>query len=122
MICWRALTHGVVHDDPHDRSALARGLAAGDAGWLSGHTHSHIEVPGLVVPVMAGSHKIIHVNASCIYYCGRASGPVGGPNHPLHTLAFTYYGGRAEVRFRAHGAGTWLGPVGQRVLSVSGIL
>lgn len=88
--------------------------------WLSGHTHSSITAPGLVVPVLAGSNRIAHVNGSCIYYCGK-SGDNGGPRHPVHTSFLTWTGDAVEVRYRNHGAGQWYGPDGNRVLTVTGL-
>jgi 3',5'-cyclic AMP phosphodiesterase CpdA len=100
----------------HDNEAILEVLAAhpNAKAWISGHTHSPIEVPDLITTKVVGGHKLAAINTSALYYVGKRITWTA----PLITLYLTWLGDRAEVRFRNHGAGVWDGPHGLRVVDI----
>lgn len=100
----------------HDNDSILEVLAAhrNAKAWISGHTHSPIHVPGLVTTLTVGGHELLALNTSALYYTGKRITWTA----PLVTLYLTWLDGRAEVRFRNHGAGVWDGPNGLRIAAV----
>lgn len=86
--------------------------------WISGHTHSRVDVPGLVIPVEAGTTRFAAINTSSIFYTGIYNEP---SHDRLHTMYVTWLDDKIEVRPRNHGAGGWAAVNGQRVLTVTGL-
>lgn len=76
--------------------------------WISGHTHSPVGVPGMVMDWGVGGRSVVAVNASCVFYTGRLSDESTRPDAPLVTLFVTYGPDAIGVRFRDHWAGRWL--------------
>lgn len=96
-------------------------LAAHDnvVAWVAGHTHSRIEVPGLVMPVVHAGHRFASINVSA---CWWTSGPTpGAVENVINTAYLTWLDDKIEVRFRDHGAGQWATPNGNPVLTVTGL-
>jgi 3',5'-cyclic AMP phosphodiesterase CpdA len=73
--------------------------------WLSGHTHSPVDVAGFVTSVDTGGRPLVAVNASSIYYTGRTV----EESAPVVTLFVTVDGGAVSVRCRDHVARSWIG-------------
>lgn len=80
--------------------------------FLSGHTHSPLESPGLISMVEFGSRNMVHINASGLWYTGR-NNPMYAAHDPLCGLLFSILDEHTiEVRFRDHGNGVWTVPPG----------
>lgn len=75
--------------------------------WISGHTHSPINTPQLVVGQTVGSHTMAMINCGALYFAGQDGGARNAWD-PMHGLYVTHYGDRLDVRFRNHGAGVWV--------------
>jgi 3',5'-cyclic AMP phosphodiesterase CpdA len=85
------------------RALLARHANA--TAWLSGHTHSPIQVPGLVTRApLAGERSILSINFSALVGVGK----VREPKDPLCSPYLTHRPGSVEVRFRDHRRGAWV--------------
>lgn len=76
--------------------------------WLCGHTHSALIMP-VAKHVSLGARDIVQINGSALLN----NAPGGSENKerwdPLRSLYVSMFEDRAEVRFRDHGAGVWLG-------------
>lgn len=80
--------------------------------FLSGHTHSPLESPGLLSMVEFGSRNMVHINASGLWYTGR-NNPAYAAHDPLCGLLMSVLDEHTiEVRFRDHGSGVWTVPPG----------
>lgn len=103
------------HAKPDDR---IRGLLARcpDAkAWLSGHTHSPIDAPGLLTrAALPRGRKIVAVNLSAIVGVGKTR----DASDPVRTLYLTHLPGRIEVRFRDHRRRAWKAVGGRRLVTV----
>jgi hypothetical protein len=95
------------------RALLARHPTA--TAWISGHTHSPLDAPGLVSRLVLGGRGVACVNASAIAYTGRTR----EWTDPLASIFLTHRPGTIEVRFRDHGAGVWTSASHQRVAAVA---
>jgi hypothetical protein len=95
-------------------------LAAHDnfKAWISGHTHSRIEVPGLVLGMVHAGHKFAAINTSSIWFTGNAPGRA---DDTINTLYITWLDDQLEVRPRNHGGGVWAAPNGNRLFRVTGL-
>lgn len=92
--------------------------------WISGHTHSRIEVPDIVSGVVAGSHKVAHINTSSVKPPGLSSGGYAAKWTPVRSPYITFLGDAFEVRWRDHYAKRWTHPwkdPSRRVMSVTGL-
>ena len=91
--------------------------------WVCGHTHSHLFVPGLMMKITTGVATFASLNISSMWYQGdRVSGIAGAPVHNCHTCFVTWYpSGKVEARFRDHGAGQWVAPLGAPAVTVAGL-
>ncbi len=87
--------------------------------YISGHTHSGWESPGLVCTEMLGKHPVTHVNLMSPWYTGRHHGPrrIDGPekfayqpDKPdiLPSFAFYCYPRHIIIRVRDHHTRQWL--------------
>ena len=84
--------------------------------WLSGHTHSPLQVPGLVTrAALPGGRSILAVNLSALVAVGKTR-ELGDP---LCSLYLTRLPGKIEIRFRDHQAGSWIAPHQRKVVTVS---
>lgn len=88
--------------------------------WLSGHTHSRIDLPGLVKAVDHNGHRFAAINASTIWYAYATPYPLDARD-TMNTLYVTLLEDRIEVRARDHGAGQWASPNGNQVWTVDGL-
>lgn len=88
------------YHDADIRAVLAEHHNA--AAWLSGHTHSTLDLEGIVSAVPVGNHTVCAVNASSPAYSADGSG-----RSQLPTMYLTVTDNEIDVRFRDHGAGTW---------------
>jgi Calcineurin-like phosphoesterase len=83
--------------------------------WLSGHTHSPLRAPRLVVRAkLPGGRSILHVNLSALVAIGR----VRDPTDPIRTLYLTHGPGQVDIRFRDHAKKAWIAPHERKVVSV----
>jgi 3',5'-cyclic AMP phosphodiesterase CpdA len=99
--------------DADIRALLARHPSA--TAWISGHTHSPLDAPGLVFRLQVGGRGVACINASALTYTGRSR----EWTDPLASLFLTHRSGAIEVRFRDHGAGVWTSASHQRVATVA---
>lgn len=100
------------HPDPDIRTILGNHQLA--KMWISGHTHSPITTSGFTTTSVCGTRSVACVNASALHYTGRTF----EWNDDLYTLYMNYRGDVAEIRYRNHGAGAWLGPNGDLVTEI----
>jgi hypothetical protein len=82
--------------------------------WISGHTHSPIDTPGLIKTESVGTRSIVSINCSATFYTGRTLEWYD----PLITLFLTHTGSNLEIRVRNHGAGVWDTVGGSRVVTM----
>jgi len=102
-----------VKPDAKIRALLARHPNA--KAWLSGHTHSPLNAPGLVTRArLAEGRSILAVNLSAIVAVGKTR----EPTDPICSLYLTHLAGKVEIRFRDHRAGAWAAVSGRRVVTV----
>ena len=95
------------------RTVLARHRNA--KTWLSGHTHSPLNAPGLVIRArLTRGRTILAVNLSALVGIGKTP----TPGDPLRSVYLTHHPGSIEVRFRDHHAGAWVAVGGKRVVRV----
>ena len=92
------------------RALLARNPNA--KAWISGHTHSPLEAPGLITRAkLSEGRTILSVNLSAIAGVGKKR----EQQDPICSLYLTHLPGKIEIRFRDHGARTWKSIHGKRV-------
>lgn len=86
-------------------------------GWLSGHTHSSVDAPGLLTMVNTGTRNIAHINSSAVVSVNKA----GLQTSPINTMLVTYTeADQIEVRLRGHHAGGFWNTInGQRVTTMT---
>jgi Calcineurin-like phosphoesterase len=95
------------------RAVLARHRNA--KAWLSGHTHSPLQAPGLVTRAgLPGGRSILSVNLSAL----AGTGKVRESTDPICSLYLTHRPGAIEIRFRDHRRGAWIAPHRRRVVAV----
>lgn len=95
------------------RALLARNPNA--KAWISGHTHSPLEAPGLITrAALPHGRTVVSINLSAIVGVGK----VREPTDPIRSLYLTHLPGKMEIRFRDHGARKWLTIHGNRVQTV----
>jgi hypothetical protein len=131
--CWVAChwpLHNTVLGDPHKlytsamrsfyakpdhdiRRVLARHRNA--KAWLSGHTHSPIQAPGLVTRApLPGGRSIVAANLSALAGIGK----VRDRSDPICSVYLTHKPGTIEFRFRDHHRRAWIAPHKRRVVPV----
>jgi hypothetical protein len=99
--------------DAQIRAVLARHRNA--KAWLSGHTHSPLQAPGLVTrAALPGRRSILAVNLSGLVAVGKKK----EPSDPVCSLYLTQLPGKIEIRFRDHRNGAWIAPHRRRVVTV----
>lgn len=99
--------------DAEIRALLARHRNA--KAWLSGHTHSPLNAPGLVTRTpLPGKRSILAVNLSAIV----ATGKTREPDDPICSLYLTHQRGQIDIRFRDHKRQAWVAPHKRKVVSV----
>jgi predicted phosphodiesterase len=99
--------------DERIRTVLARHTNA--KVWLSGHTHSPLDAPGLITQAeLPRERSIAAINFSALVGVGKQR----EPDDPLRSLYLTQRAGRIEVRCRDHRAGVWTDVRGRRVVEV----
>lgn len=95
------------------RALLARHRKA--KAWLSGHTHSPLNAPGLVTRARLSRRRtILAVNLSALIGVGKTR----KPGDPLRSVYLTHRPDSIEVRFRDHRDGKWVAVGGKRVVRV----
>ena len=95
------------------RALLARHPNA--KAWISGHTHSPIDAPGLLTRAkLPRGRKIVTVNCSAIVGVGKKR----DATDPIRSLYLTHFPGRMEVRFRDHGERKWKHVGGRQVTHI----
>jgi hypothetical protein len=95
------------------RAVLAKHKNA--KAWLSGHTHSPLRAPRLVVRAkLPGGRSILSVNLSALVAIGRTR----DPSDPIRTLYLTHRPGQIDIRFRDHARKAWIAPHERKVVSV----
>ena len=83
--------------------------------WISGHTHSPLEAPGLITRAkLPGDRSIVSINLSAIVGVGKTR----EPQDPIRSLYLSHFPGKLEIRFRDHGERRWLTVRGNRVQTV----
>ena len=83
--------------------------------WISGHTHSPIDAPGLLTRAkLPRGRKIVTVNCSAIVGVGKKR----DATDPIRSLYLTHFPGRMEVRFRDHGERKWKHVGGRQVTHI----
>ena len=83
--------------------------------WISGHTHSPLEAPGLITRAkLPGDRSIVSINLSAIVGVGKTR----EPEDPIRSLYLSHFPGKLEIRFRDHGERRWLTVRGNRVQTV----
>jgi hypothetical protein len=99
--------------DAQIRAVLAR---HGNAkAWLSGHTHSPLNAPGLVTrAALPGGRSILAVNLSALVAIGKKR----EPTDPIRSLYLTHQPGQIDIRFRDHRRAAWIAPHARKVVSV----
>lgn len=99
--------------DGRIRALLARYPNA--RAWISGHTHSPIDAPGLLTRAkLPRGRKIVTVNCSAIVGVGKKR----DATDPIRSLYITHFPGRMEVRFRDHGERRWKHVGGRQVTHI----
>jgi 3',5'-cyclic AMP phosphodiesterase CpdA len=99
--------------DAQIRAVLARHRNA--KAWLSGHTHSPVQAPGLVTrAALPGGRSILAVNLSALVAIGKTR----ELSDALCSLYLTHLPGKIEIRFRDHRAGAWVAPHKRKVVTV----
>lgn len=73
--------------------------------WVSGHTHSGVNVPNIVKSVNYGAGPLAAVSI------GSPLVLPGGTTPGITSSMLSVFADRIEVRYRDHGAGQWLAPV-----------
>ena len=100
--------------DREIRALLARHRNA--KAWLSGHTHSPLQAPGLVARArLPGGRSIVAANLSALVGVGKTR----DATDPICSVYLTHLPGRIEFRFRDHRAGAWVAPHRRKVVTVS---
>jgi Calcineurin-like phosphoesterase len=108
-----AMTSFHAKPDKGIRAVLARHRNA--KAWLSGHTHSPLNAPGLVTRARLNRDRtILAVNLSALAGVGKKR----EPSDPMCSVYLTHHPGKIEVRFRNHGKGAWATVGGKRVVTV----
>ncbi len=108
-----AMRHFHAKPDAQIRALLARNPNA--KAWISGHTHSPLEAPGLITRAkLPGGRTIVSINLSAIAGVGK----VREQQDPICSLYLTHLPGKIEIRFRDHGARKWKTVHGNRVQTV----
>lgn len=83
--------------------------------WISGHTHSPLDAPGLVTRAkLPRGRTILAINLSAIAGVGK----VREQKDPICSLYLTHLPGKVEIRFRDHAARRWATVRGNRVQTV----
>src|SRR3954453_17197786 len=103
------------HAQPDEaiRALLAKHKNA--KAWLSGHTHSPLEAPGLVTRArLPDGRSILAVNLSALVGTGKTR----DPTDPIRSLYLTHSPGQIDIRFRDHAKGAWVAPHKRKVVSV----
>jgi hypothetical protein len=99
--------------DKQIRALLARHRNA--KAWLSGHTHSPLQAPGLVTRApLPGGRSIVAANLSGLV----ATGKTREPSDPICSVYLTHRPGLIEFRFRDHRRRAWIAPHKRRVVPV----
>ena len=107
------MRHFHAKPDAQIRALLARNPNA--KAWISGHTHSPLEAPGLITRAkLPGGRTIVSMNLSAIAGVGK----VREQQDPICSLYLTHLPGKIEIRFRDHGARKWKTVRGNRVQTV----
>lgn len=93
-----------------DSSAILSILAAHPnvKAWISGHTHTSLEVPSIVTALTAGSTKLACISTSSVTSNARANERWTRMTTPY----VTWFGDKIEVRWREHFQKSWAHPVG----------
>lgn len=86
--------------------------------WIYGHTHSRPEVPGFVMPVVAGSVRFAAIQTGAPRNEGRVIEDI---TDKINSYFVTFLGDEVQVRVRNHGAGTWAHVNGRQVMRVGGL-
>jgi 3',5'-cyclic AMP phosphodiesterase CpdA len=103
------------HAKPDDRIRALLAKYPNAKAWLSGHTHSPIDAPGLVTRAkLPGGKTIVSVNFSAIVGTGKKR----DASDPVRSLYLTHFPGRMEIRFRDHGQRKWKHVGGRQVTHV----
>jgi hypothetical protein len=109
-----ASTEGGMYVYPDLEIRAILGAQPNAKAWIAGHTHSPINMPGLIKSESVGTRSIICINCSATFYTGRSF-----QNYdPIITLFLTHTGSNLEIRFRNHGAGVWDSVGGSRVITM----
>lgn len=82
--------------------------------WVSGHTHSPLTAPRIVAMVDLGSHRMMSLNASALYYTGRRITRTA----VLASLFVTCREDRIDIRCRDHATRTWAPLAEQPLVSI----
>lgn len=107
------MLHFHAKPDMEIRALLARNLNA--KAWISGHTHSPLEAPGLITRAkLPHNRTIVSINLSAIVGVGK----VRDQHDPICSLYLTHLPGSIEIRFRDHGRRAWRTLHGRRVQTV----
>ena len=100
---------------PDDRIRALLAKYPNARAWISGHTHSPIDVPGLLTrATLPRGRKIVTVNCSAIVVVGKKR----DDSDPIRSLYLTHFPGRMEVRFRDHGQRKWKHVGGRQVTHI----
>jgi predicted phosphodiesterase len=93
--------HFYTHPDATVRALLAEYPDV--KAWISGHTHSPKDTPGLLKVESVGGHTIACINAGSPHYIGLGE----TYTDPMHVLYLSCYEDRIAVRPRNVGAWAW---------------
>ncbi len=100
---------------PDDRIRALLAKYPNARAWISGHTHSPIDAPGLLTRAkLPRGRKIVTVNCSAIVGVGKKR----EASDPIRSLYLTHFPGRMEVRFRDHGERKWKHVGGRQVTHI----
>ena len=100
---------------PDDRIRALLAKYPNARAWISGHTHSPIDAPGLLTRAkLPRGRKIVTVNCSAIVGVGKKR----DASDPIRSLYLTHFPGRMEVRFRDHGERRWKHVGGRQVTHI----
>ena len=100
---------------PDDRIRALLANHPNARAWISGHTHSPIDAPGLLTrATLPRGRKIVTVNCSGIVGVGKKR----EATDPIRSLYLTHFPGRMEVRFRDHGERKWKHVGGRQVTHI----